>query len=499
MRRAAVRAWRWLEADPQRALLLTIAAMLLIRAPFLWRPLEADEGGFLLVADQWHGAGTSLYGDQWVDRPPLLLLVFKVAAAWGGSSVVVHLFAAAFNTVLICAAWWVGRIINGGKGAVAAAVVAAVAGSNIMVGGLALTGELMAGTLVMVSCALILQARYRSESPLAALGLAVAAGIFAATAFLVKQNFIDAGLFGFALLVLKPRETWKLMVSFGAGVVAPLAVTAIWAESDSGPGLGNLWDALFRFRSHAFDIVAHSGSKAPLIRFELLILIFVVSGMLFLSWQLVVACRRVEHMRSVRLAVLVMWLYGVAGILVGASWWRHYLIALIPALAIGTALATRREARRLHTHYAATLAVAAAAAATLVGLVWQLAGHVPHYDDQQVAAYLREASSANDGVFLAYGAPDVIWKAGLHAPYRYSWSLPMRARDPHLQHLVSTLRGPDAPTWLVEMGDFDWWGIDNAAFEAVRADRYHRVATVCGHDVYLLDGVVRTNPPVPTC
>src|SRR4051812_39063021 len=103
MRRAAVRAWRWLEADPQRALLLTIAAMLLIRAPFLWRPLEADEGGFLLVADQWHGAGTSLYGDQWVDRPPLLLLVFKVAAAWGGSSVVVHLFAAAFNTVLICA------------------------------------------------------------------------------------------------------------------------------------------------------------------------------------------------------------------------------------------------------------------------------------------------------------------------------------------------------------------------------------------------------------
>ena len=278
-----------------------------------------------------------------------------------------------------------------------------------------------------------------------------------------------------------------------------MAVTAIWAESDSGPGPGNLWDALFRFRSHAFDIVAHSGSKAPLIRFELLILIFVVSGMLFLSWQLVVACRRVEHMRSVRLAVLVMWLYGVAGILVGASWWRHYLIALIPALAIGTALATRREARRLHTHYAATLAVAAAAAATLVGLVWQLAGHVPHYDDQQVAAYLREASSANDGVFLAYGAPDVIWKAGLHAPYRYSWSLPMRARDPHLKHLVATLRGPDAPTWLVEMGDFDWWGIDNADFEAVRADRYHRVATVCGHDVYLLDGVVRTNPPVPTC
>ena len=201
-----MRAWGWLEADPQRALLLTIAAMLLIRAPFLFRPLEADEGGFLMVADQWHGAGSSLYGDQWVDRPPLLLLIFKVAAAWGGSNWLLHLFAAAFNVVLICAAWWVGRIINDARGAVAAAVVAAVAGSNILVGGLALTGELIAGTFVMVSCALIMQARYRTEAWGVAVALAVGAGTFAAMAFLVKQNFIDAGLFALALLALRPAR-----------------------------------------------------------------------------------------------------------------------------------------------------------------------------------------------------------------------------------------------------------------------------------------------------
>jgi hypothetical protein len=497
MRRAAVRAWRWLEADPQRALLLTIAAMFVIRAPFLWRPLEADEGGFLMVADQWDGGGTSLYGDQWVDRPPLLLLIFKVAATWGGSALVVHLFAAAFNALLICAAWWVGRIINDARGAVAAAVVAAVCGANLSIGGLALTGELMAGSLVMASCALILQARYRTEQTVPALALAVAAGVVATMAFLVKQNFIDAGLFAFALLVINVRQTWRLMLAFGAGIAIPLMFTGVWANTH-GPGVVPLWNALFRFRRRAFDIVTDAGSKAPLIRFEWLIVLFVVSGMLFLSWQLVVACRRIEHQRSLRLAVFVMWVYGVVGILVGASWWRHYLIALIPALAMGTALATRREARRLRTHYAATLAAGATVVATMVGITMMAAGWVPKDDEQQVAAYLREASDPGDGIFIAYGAPDLIWKAGLHAPYRYSWSLPMRARDPHLKGLVATLRGPEAPTWLVEVGDFNWWRIDNPRFEAVRADRYHRVATVCGHDIYLLDGVVRANPPVPT-
>lgn len=499
MIRMAAVAWGWLEANPRRALALCVAVMLLLRAPFLFRPVEADEGGFLMVADQWHGGGSSLYGDQWVDRPPLLLLIFKLAALLSGSSLVVHLFAAAVNAQLVASAWWVGRIINGNRGAVAGAVVAAVAGANISIGGLALTGELIAGSFVMTSCALILQAKYRTEKQRTALLLALAAGVVAAMAFLVKQNFIDAGLFAYALLALKPRETWRLMVSFGVGVAIPLCVGAAWALGEGGPGLLRLWNAMFRFRRRAFDIVTDASSKAPLIRLDWLVLLFVVSGMLFLSWQLVVACRRVEHHRSLRIAVFVMWVYGVAGILLGASWWRHYLIALIPALAMGTALATKREARRLRTHYAATLAAVASVVATVVGIAMLAIGWVPNDDEQQVAAYLRDASDPGDGVFVAYGAPDVIWKARLDAPYRYSWSLPMRGRDPHLHLLVQTLRGPDAPTWLVEIGEFNWWGIDTADFQAVRAERYHRVATVCNHDVYLLDGVERPAPPVPRC
>ena len=102
-----------------------------------------------------------------------------------------------------------------------------------------------------------------------------------------------------------------------------------------------------------------------------------------------------------------------------------------------------------------------------------------------MADFLKAASEPGDSVVLAYGSPSVIEESGLTTPYRYAWSLPVRTRDPHLELLVETLEGPDAPTWLVEIGDFDWWGLDTPAFEQARADDYYRLfADVCGHDVY---------------
>jgi hypothetical protein len=300
------------------------------------------------------------------------------------------------------------------------------------------------------------------------------------------------------LLAFRPSRTWRMLVAFMTGIAIPLIVTAVWARSDDGPGLLRLWRALFRFRQRAFDVVSQSDSVAPYLRLRTLAVLFVTSGLIFLSWQLVVACLRVAGDRNLRMAVFVMWAYGVVGILIGASWWRHYLLALIPALVIGTALATRREARRLRTHYAATITAASTVVATVLAIVALLSGTAPK-GTEQVAAYLRDASVPDDGVFVAYGAPNVIWWSGLDAPYVYSWSLPMRGRDPHLNQLVRTLESPDAPQWIVEVGDFDWWGIDTRAFRNVRGTDYHVVATVCGHDIYLRNGVTRDRPPIPTC
>ena len=53
-----------------------------------------------------------------------------------------------------------------------------------------------------------------------------------------------------------------------------------------------------------------------------------------------------------------------------------------------------------------------------------------------------------------------------------------------------------APTWVVAWGGLDPWHIDaHGRTRLTLATHYHRVAGVCGHVVYLHDGVRRALPP----
>ena len=61
--------WPWVAA--------LAAAAVLCWLPFLGRTPSPDEGGLLTVAGQW-APGSSLYGDYWVDRPPLLIGLFAL-------------------------------------------------------------------------------------------------------------------------------------------------------------------------------------------------------------------------------------------------------------------------------------------------------------------------------------------------------------------------------------------------------------------------------------
>ena len=230
--------WDAMAAYPRRTLAVLLVVGAALRLPFAWTPLESDEGGFLMVAKQWHGQGTALYTDQWVDRPPFMLLVFKFADLLGGDRIAVRLLAMAFGAVLVVAAFWAGRVINGvaRSGRWPARWRRSVS-ATFAFHGFALTGECIAGTFVMVSCALLLEARYGRVGPQWADRAAlVAAGVLAALAVLSKQNFFDAGVFAFALLIVKPQRTWRLILAFGAGVAIPVLATVAWVVERRRPG-----------------------------------------------------------------------------------------------------------------------------------------------------------------------------------------------------------------------------------------------------------------------
>jgi 4-amino-4-deoxy-L-arabinose transferase-like glycosyltransferase len=499
MTAGVVAAWEWLERHPRRTLLYCLLFAALLRVPFLDTPLQSDEGGFLMVAGQWHGHGDALYTDQWVDRPPFLLLMFKLADALGAHPVVLRLMSLALGSVIIVAAWWAGRTINGARGAVAAAVVAASLSSSYILDGYALTGETIAGAFVMTSCALLLEATFGRRSPQTGIILAVIAGLLASLAFLTKQNFVDAGVFAAIVLAFKPHRTWRLMTAGLVGLAIPLFVTAAWASSNEGPGLSRLWVAMFRFRQRSLGVIEAESLASPIHRLKVLGLLVLASGVVFLVWQLIASARKADHSRRLRVALTVMLLYALLSILAGASWWSHYLLQPTAVLSMGAALSTRRAHAWLGGRAAPSFAAASSVAVVVVGLTAVSTGTVSGTVDRFVGDYLREASHPGDSVVLAYGSPNVIETSGLTTPYKYSWSLPIRTRDPHLKELVTVLTGPDAPTWLIEIGSFNWWGLDTVAFQHARRDHYHVVAQVCGHDVYLHEGLQRTLPTAPAC
>lgn len=476
---------------------MALSLAVLLRLPFFGAPLQSDEGGFLMVARQWSDDGSTLYGDQWVDRPPLPLLIFRLATVVGDSAITLRVLALLFGVVTVLAAWWAGRLISGARGGAAAALVAAAISSSFIFAGFALTGEGIAVAFVMASCALTLHATSRPSRH--AVPLAFVAGMLAAMAFLVKQNFIDAGLFAAVVLAAAVRTNWRLLAAGVAGVLLPLVATAVWADSDEGPGLMKLWRAVFWFRLRALEVIHSAADSVPLDRLAGLLALFFATGLIVLTWQLFAAVRRADGPLRVKLALLAMFGYGVFSVAAGSSWWTHYLLQFGPVLAMGTALATQRPLTRRWPQLAAAAVTVASVVGCLVGIGQVATARVEGTRDEIVGTYLRSVSKPGDSVVLAYGAPSITEISGLSTPYKYAWSLPIRARDPRLTELVATLRGESAPTWLVEIGDFTWWGLDTAAFQQLRASRYHIVSTVCGHDIYLRDGLSRHLPPPPSC
>src|SRR4051794_10053079 len=171
------------------AALVTVAA----RVPLAGRPATPDEGGFLVVASQWHVGGSSLYGNYWVDRPPLLIGIFRLADLAGGL-VALRLIGALLAAVTVVLLADTARRAFGASAAPWTAVAAAALLVSPLAGSQAVNGELLALPFLALGLRLAVEA-VMSTDPLSARGAALGTGVAAVLALLVKQNMADVVVF----------------------------------------------------------------------------------------------------------------------------------------------------------------------------------------------------------------------------------------------------------------------------------------------------------------
>ncbi|HEY0643206.1 MAG TPA: hypothetical protein VGD39_07295 [Nocardioides sp.] len=472
----------WATAGVLVAALVAIAAWL----PFLDRPLTSDESGFLMLAHQWH-PGSSLYGDYWVDRPPLLLWLFSLANHLGHTRATTIGVISPGVKVVGAAASGAAVVLTGALASLIApraprsrhlAVALAVALlSSPMLGMPETDGELLALPFVLLGmvCSVI---ALRPPCGRRAVVYAAAAGASAMAAALVKQNVIDVFVFaGVAAVVLRGRLDRPGMrvaaFAIGASAVLGAVLAGAWVRGTSATGL---WDAVVVFRAEASAAIGSSASPATTERLSRLVGAFAGSGaaaVLLVAGGAVLAhlfrSRRADGTADTRptallaypVAALVGW--ELFGVMAGGSYWMHYLAGLVPGLVALTAIAADTTVGR-SSQRVLRLVVAYTAAATVA--VWALhaTATVTVSPDAQVMAYLRGHARATDGVVVGFGHPDIVAGSGLASPYELLWSLPVRVRDRYLVELRQVMAGPTAPEWVVVAGtSLDTWGLDAAS------------------------------------
>lgn len=464
---------------------LAAGVTVLARLPFLGRPLSADEAGYWLLARDW-SPGSSLYGDYWVDRPPLLLWLFRLGGGLGGTSLPV-------DGLTVPGVRWVGLVAAGltvllagllaarveGRPSLVPPVLAAALLCSPLLGLPETNGEVLGVPFVVLGLALLV-GTLGAPAGRRALALTAAAGGAGMAAALVKQNLVDVLVFGVAVLVLSHRRLDRIgrrLAALAAGAAAVLG-TALAGAAARGTSPAELADAVVTFRVEASAVIGSSASAATSQRLGEVVMAFVVSGAaLVLVATVVVVLRRAFRpaARPLAVAALVLVAWEVAGVVGGGSYWLHYLTGLVPGLVLLVSLARAdappgtpaRPAYRSRNVVAGCVALCVVSAA----IAWTHQVRTPHRIDAEarVETWLRAHADPGDGVVVTFGHPQVVAGSGLHSPYLHLWSLPVRVRDPELTTLRRVLDGPDAPRWVVISGEgVATWGLDPVAAQRVQ-------------------------------
>jgi hypothetical protein len=502
---------RLVDVDPRIVVACSAVAAALLRFPGLLYPIGSDEAGFTLVAREWDPRPDSLYGAYWVDRPPSLIALIKLSDAIGGplflravaavGCVVMVLAAAAAARAALRYAGETDERFVTRTGAWTAVLTAAFV-SSAMIDPVMAKGEILGIPFVTLSFWLALRALIRPRVDVPALGLAFAAGMSAVLAQGLKQNLVAGLVFGAVLLVgsrvqhrITTPELVRLALAALAGAAVPVVATVAWAV-DAGVHLGELWYAVYGFRSDALRIITSEGPDGPGQRGLLLVGISLGTGAAFVLAGLVLHRRRVwVFNRTLAVATVAVVAVDVSSLVLGGSFWRPYLFAVVPGLVLCVALllAVRDHVARR----ARVLVVIATVVSVLATAIWTVAdraGVGAPYPGRSGLALAR-AAEPGDTVVVYGGRSELVLNSGLTSPYEHLWSLPMRTLDPDLAELTSVLEGPDAPTWVVLWVPLSAWDDKGAPLSDPLVLDYEPHGTVCGGaELYLHEGLER--PPL---
>jgi hypothetical protein len=195
------------------------------------------------------------------------------------------------------------------------------------------------------------------------------------------------------------------------------------------------------------------------------------------------------------MAVVAMTAVDLLAVVVSGSFWRAYLVPLVPDVALLAALAVSNgPSIRTLTRFVAALAVVSTLASYAGFARDRLVSPTPS-GPWQVGHAISEVAGRDDTIVSLYGSAELVDASGLVSPYQHLWSLPMRTLDPDQDELRSVLAGEAAPTWVVAVLPLSSWHLDDdRRLRDLLMRRYRLVTPRCGPLIWLRADVYRQRP-----
>lgn len=462
-----------------------LAVCLLLRLPYGSLALGIDEGGLALVAAQWSEGSGSLYGRYWLDRSPVLIALYQLALLGGDAGVRILGTAAALSLVVVVSV--LARLLAGQVAGMTAAAIGALLMASPAIHAVFTPAELLAAVPSVGAVTLLVMAWDRPHQR----RLLFAAGALATVALLVKQSFLCAAAAAAVFAIIRMRQardqparrSLREVAPLVGGMALPLLLVEIWAAA-FGPGVRALNYALLGFRLDALAALQES-NRAPAERMLQLLWPMLESGLvlpLVAAPLGLLALRRSSPTLSL---VLLAWLIGaLTGVVSGGYYWRHYLIQLVPPLVVLASVAAARLRRR--TVVSAVGGMAALTVVTSIGASLYIDRWPYQADVRAVVSLIDEYEAPGDDIQVLYARANLVHYSGMQSPLPYQWSSMYRVMPEAERQLRAVLASDDRPTWVVAWQSPGSFGLDRTGMTRhLVASHYRRIATVCGHPVYL--------------
>ena len=407
------------KARPWAVALLVLAATALIRIRLLSTPLERDEGEYA-YAGQLMLEGIPPYKLACNMKLPGTYAAYAaIMAAFGETTVAIHLGLLLVNAGAIVLIFLLGRRLF----SVPAGLAACTAYALLSVGAGVLGTQAHATHFVVLAALAGLWLLLRFEDRRQWRVLFTSGALFG-IAFVMKQPGIFFGVFAAAYLAA--TRQWRRLPVFLAGAAAPFALTCLL-----------LWRAgvFHRFWFWTFTYASHYGTENSLS--DGMAALAASFGPIlergFALWALA-AFGLWLALRDRRFFVPALLLCSFAAVCPGLYFRPHYVVLMLPAVALLAGAAVRGR-------WPAGIFVAALAISLFlqkdvlfrlgpVDISRELYGLEPFPEAVPVASYIRDRTRPQDLIAVLGSEPEIYFYARRHSATSYLYTEPMVEPQP---------------------------------------------------------------------